>query len=244
MSRNDTDRIAAKASFRQLSFPQKLAHIWLYNKWFFILGAAALIAVGTFIHRELTKKEPVLYMAWVNTVVGSQLEEALGPGYVKAAALDPEKQEVLFYRELYLAEDDAMDAHRAAYAARIKLMASIEEKQLDLVLMSRAAWDILSGNGYLLELPGTLPLPAGMEALLRENAVIQQDNELEYLLNEAESHEVVTVQAANALELTELPLFRDAGFDQPVYLGVLVNSPRLDRCGEYLAYLLDAESEK
>ncbi|MBR6377699.1 MAG: hypothetical protein IKS05_08035 [Oscillospiraceae bacterium] len=241
MSRNDTDRIAAKASFRQLSFPQKLAHIWLYNKWFFILGAAALIAVGAFIHRELTKKEPVLYMGWVNTVVGSQLEETLGPGYVKAAALDPEKQEVLFYRELYLAEDDAMDAHRAAYAARIKLMASIEEQQLDLVLMSRAAWDILSGNGYLLELPGTLPLPADMEALLRENAVIQQDNELEYLLNEAESHEVVTVQAANALELTELPLFRDAGFDQPVYLGILANSPRLDRCGEYLAYLLDAE---
>lgn len=240
MSRNDTDRIAAKASFRKLSFPQKLAHIWLYDKWFIILGAAALIIAGGFLYRELTKKEPVLYMAWVNTVVGSELEETLGPGFVQAAGLDPDKQELLFYRELYLAEDDSMDAHRAAYAARIKLMASIDEKRLDLVLMSREAWDILSGDGYLLELPGNLPALPGLEALLRENTVILEDNELEYLLNEAETHEITTVQAANALELTELPLFRDAGFNHPVYLGILANSPRLERCGEYLEYLLNA----
>ena len=246
MRRSPEEKQAARAAFRALPPARKLEHIWIYDKWFILLGLAAVIILGSVLYRTLTRRDRVLSLAVLNTLTGSRLEQTLGPEYLTWAGLDPAKAEVQVLTDLYLSEDASAMSHEAAYASRIKLLAMIEGKELDLVLMNREAYDILSNSGYLLELDSLAPenpLPAGLAEQLAENRVIVSDNAIEYRLGEAEEYQVETRPARNAVPGSALPLLEQAGFDEAVYLGVIANTPRLPACLAYLRYLGDGTKD-
>ena len=139
-------------------------------------------------------------------------------------------------------KEDFKPGDRISYASKIRLFASLEGQKLDAVLMSRQAYDIMSQSGYLLPLPDLLStdpvLAKAAEPFITENAVILSDNNIEYLLNEADERETVTEDVPNALALNSLPLFE--AFEEPVYLGFAGNTPRKEACLKYLSYLLSA----
>ena len=164
------------------------------------------------------------------------MQEALCDEFVRASGGDTRTQTVYLYRELYLSGDPALVNHEYAYASRLKLLAAIDARQLDLVLMNREAYNLLSEGGYLLELSSRLD-SEGLRGFLTENRVILQDNSLDIALGEAETYQATAVQEANALEVTQFPLFRDAGFTDSVFLGVLPDSPRMSAALDYIAYL-------
>ena len=239
MRQSEAEKADIRAAYQKLSPLGKAEHIWIYYKWFIILGVVALVIVGATVHRILNRKDPVLYEGWINIAVGSELETTLDRGYLDWAELDAGKQEVRFYRNLFLLKETTTETHQSAYASRVKLMASIEQQSLDLVLMSREGYDILSESGYLLPLTEELAasLPSTARAGVAENTVVLEDNEIEYLLNEAEEHRVVTEQIPNAIDLSAAPRLRDAGFPETVYLGIIANSPRAEQCLDYVRYL-------
>ena len=72
-----------------------------------------------------------------------------------------------------------------------------------------------------------------------ENLVILEDNSIEYNLGEASEYLVVTESIPNALNLSTLPLFAQAGFSGEVYLGIIANTPRLSECEAYFAFLIE-----
>ena len=242
MKLSEKEKAAHRAAFQTMSLPEKLDHIYTYYKWPILLGIIALIILGSVVQRQLTKKEPLLYLALANVEVGEDLEDSLTGGFLRAVGADPRRQEVSLYRGLYLSDDSDTVNHQYAYASHIRVMGAVNAKKLDVMLMNREAYDLLSGSGYLLALTD---LPDGVDASLREriapyitaNDVILSDNAIEWELGEAESHEVVTETVENAIALNSLPLFENAGFDEPVYLGIAVNSPRLTECAQYTAYL-------
>ena len=100
--------------------------------------------------------------------------------------------------------------------------------------MNREAYDIFSRQGYLLELTS---LPNELSPFLTMNEVILSDNSVDYLLGNAEEEQVVTETVPNSLTVSSLPLFRDAGFDGDLYLGVVSNSSRQEEAAAYLRYL-------
>ena len=57
-------------------------------------------------------------------------------------------------------------------------------------------------------------------------------------LNEAQEYTAVTETVYNALELTQLSAFQEAGFSDSVYIGIIANTPRLAACQDYLDYLI------
>lgn len=247
MKRTKEEKASAREQFRQLSFRKKAEHIFIYYKWYILLGLVLLVILGSAIYRLATKKEPVLYLGLTNVSVGSELEQVLGADYLTYYGLDPRKTEVYLYLDLFLSEDAEGEAHKAAYASRVKLMASVNNQQMDILIMSRQAYDILSAQGYLLELPELLSeapaLSAAAAPLLTENAVVLEDNAIEWQLNEADEHVIRTEQMVNGLRITDLPRFVSAGFSEEVYLGVLANTPRRDACLTYLRYLMAAEAQ-
>ena len=238
----EQEKAANRAAFRAMSPAKKAEHIYTYYKWPILLGLLALIVLGSVLHRQLTKKEPVLYLGLLNVVVGEDLEARLTGDYLTAAGLDGRRREVYLYRDLYISEDADTLNHEYAYASKMKLTGAISAKKLDLALMNREACDILSQSGYLLDLSS---LPAGDDPALREtlspflteNEVVLSDNGLDLLLGNAEEAQRLTESVPNALAVGSLPLFRDAGFDEELYLGVLANSPRLEETAGYLRYL-------
>ena len=227
MSASPQERALRRDAFRKMNAREKLDYIFTYYKLPILLGVIALAVIGSAVHRQLTKKEAVLYAAFINVSVGESLEDTLTARFIARSGESVRKNEV---------------NHEYAYASRLKLLGAINARKLDLVLMNREGYDILSQNGYLMDLP---ELTAGNEALrqrlasyLTANTVILEDNAIEYNLNEAPSYESVTEDVVNALAVTDLPVFRAAGFPDAVYLGVIANSARTEWVLRYLDYLL------
>ena len=241
MKLSEKEKAAHRAAFRSMSLQEKLEHIFTYYKWPILLGLVALVILGSTVRRQLTKKEPVLYLGYANVEVGEDLEQRLTGDFLRVIGADTRRQEVALYRGLYLSDDADVLNHEYAYASQIKVMGAVNAKTLDVVLMNREAYDLLSARGYLLELTA-LPDEFGpaLRGCITSNAVILSDNAIEWQLGEAETHEVVTESVENGIALSSLPLFEGAGFDEPIYLGIIVNSPRLNEAMQYADYLFSS----
>lgn len=240
------ERAARKASFREMSLAGKADYIYTYFKLPILLGLIALYLVCSAVYRQMTKKEAVLYAAFVNVSVGDELESQLNEGFISASGADPRKAEVYLYRGAYLSDDPSAENHEYGYASKLKLMAAIEAKQLDIVLMNKEAYDICSQKDYLLEFPDLLPNSQYrfLEPNLTTNTVILEDNAIEYALREANRYQAVTEEVTNGIDVSTFPLFQKAGFSDPVYLGVVANSPRLPAVMQYISYLASMQADK
>jgi len=237
MSLSPDELAARQRALERMDGRERLRYIITYYGLPILLGAAALVILAATAYRQLTKRDAVLYAALVNVSVGEAAEDALTGRFLAWSGENPRRREVLLYRDLYLSDDASAVNHEYAYASRLKLLGAINAGRLDLVLMNREGYDILSRSGYLLPLTELLDGNAALTPYLTSNEVILEDNAIEYTLNEAADYEAVTETAANALALTDRPTLRDAGFSGAVYLGVIANSPRLDAVTRYLNYL-------
>ncbi|MBQ6248783.1 MAG: hypothetical protein IJJ88_01065 [Oscillospiraceae bacterium] len=249
MKLSPEEKAARKAAFRAMSPAAKADHIFTYYKWPIILGLITLLIVGTALHRKLTERQPVLYTALVNVAVGSDLQAGLTDGFLAASGYDANRVQVYLYADLYLSQDADTVNQQYAYASKMKVMGAVEAKKLDVVIMNREGYDLLSSNGYLMDLADLLVEKHGLAEngrlaalaapYLTENQVVLSNNLIEYQLNETESHVVATEAVANGLLLTELPAMQRAGITEPVYLGIIANSQRTDTAAAYMRYLLE-----
>jgi len=246
MKLSQKERDTLKASFREMSLAEKAEYIWAYFKLPIVLLVVAAAFLASTVYRQVTKKEVLLYTAHINVTVGEDLEARLIGNFVPVTGADPKKAEVSLDAGLYLSDDPSVENHEYSYASKLKLMASIEAKQLDVVLMNREGYDLVSQEGYLLDLDALLSsdesLYRQIEPYLTNNTVILEDNAIEYALNEAQRYHAVTEEAANGIDITSLPMFQEAGFSDHVYLGVIANSPRLPAVIQYIGYLAAANS--
>ena len=245
MKLSEQERSARKSAFHQMNSAQKLDYIITYYKFPILLGLIAIVILCSTIYRQFSKKEILLYAAYVNVAVGEDLDHALTSEFVGAVGRDKRQNEVYVYRGLYLSDDSSLANHEYAYASRLKLLGAINAKQLDIVLMNREAYDIFSQSGYLLELSpprlGDTELRQKLAPYLCDNTVVIEDNAVEYNLNEADVYQAVTEKVQNAVEVSSLPIFQAAGFSDPVYLGVIANSPRYSADLLFIEYLVTTE---
>lgn len=235
MKRSPEEIAALRESFRKMDTAHKAEYIYMYYKWFILLGLVALIILGNTLHRQLTKKDVTLYLGLANVSIGTELEQTVTVDFLEWLGQNPKKNEVLAYKGLYLSANASTEDHQYAYASKMKVMAAVNAQRLDVVLMNREAYDLLSRSGYLLPLA---ELPENLTPYLTENEVILEDNSIDVQLNNAEEYRIVTQTAVNGLNVSEFPLFRDAGFDGAVYIGFLANIPHYDTAVSYLEYLI------
>ena len=242
MKLSKDEKAARRAAFQAMPPAKKAEHILAYYKWPILLVLIALVVLGSVLHRQLTKKDPVLYLAMVNIAVGDKMEKHLTSDYLAVAGFNAQKKELYLYRDLYISENADTINHEYAYASKMKLSGAINAKKMDLVLMNREAYDILSRSGFLLELTSSVfendpVLYEGLLPFISANDLVLSDNGIEYQLGEAQTHEVETMSVQNAIEVTTIPLFAQAGFPESVYLGVIANSERLPACLRFIEYL-------
>ena len=147
------ERAARRTAFRQMNLADKADYLFTYYKLPITLAALALALVLSGVYRQATKKDVVLYAAYLNLSVGEDLDAQLNEGFLSASGYDPRKTEVYRYRALYLSDNPSEENLQYAYTSNLKLLAAASAGQIDLALMNREAYDILSRNGYLMELP-------------------------------------------------------------------------------------------
>lgn len=232
-------------SLNTLHGRKKIQHIFAYYKFPLIVLCIFLYFIGYNVHRHLTHKEVFLYTALVNVTVGEDLNRQLGEDFSAYLGMDASRYEPVLYTGLYLTDDELNAYHEYTYASRMKILAAIEGKMMDVVLMNQEAFDAFSQNGYLYDLDKLLSEhdPALRESLrqnLAKNVVILEDNADDCVLDASIPYTAVTEESFFGLDLSGAELIRQAGFEDTVYLGIVANSPRLDTVMAYLHYLTAA----
>ncbi len=221
---------------------KKLQHILFYYKFPLAALCFLLFFTGSNIYGQLTRKDVLLYTALVNVNAGETLAGQLGPDFTASLDADTSKYETQLYTGLYLTDDELNEWHEYTYASRMKILAAIEGKMMDVVLMNREAFDAFSQNGYLLDLDSFLAardpeLYRTLQSALVDNIVILEDNADDMALDDSLSYSAVTEEHRFGLDLSGSPYIGQAGFEDTVYLGIVANTPRADAVIAYLRYL-------
>ncbi len=239
MRLTDRERAENREALAKMNLSQRLDHIFEYYKFPLVLILIAAVALGSVLYYRFTRREALLYVAYANISMGDTLDRALSEDYPSAIGADPRKCEVRVYRNLYLSQDATVQNHEYAYASQLKVMAAMANRQLDVALMNREAYDILSSGGYLLPLEGFLKggLSERVSGSLVMNTVILSDNAIEHRLDESIPYRAETEAVANAILISAFPRFARAEFSGDVYLGVIGNSERTEAVLQYIDYL-------
>ena len=203
MKWTEAERAENREALARMTLPQRLEYIIEYYKFPLVLILIAVIALSSVIYYRITYKDTLLYLAYANIAVGDTLDSALDEGFTRSIGADPGKSEVKVYRNLYLSSDPSAQDHQYSYASRLKLMAAMTNKQLDVLLMNQEAYDIMSSGGYLLPLEKLLKqedsLLMRISGQLEKNRVILEDNEIDHQLDESVPYHAVTEKVTNAV---------------------------------------------
>ena len=231
-------------NLRTLHGRKKLQYIFDYYKLPLVILCIVLYIIGYSIHGHFTHKEVTLYTAFINVSAGETLTQTLSTDFLKSQGLSTSKNEVCVYSGLYLTDDENNPNHEYTYASRMKLLASIDGKLLDVVLMDKEAFDAFSQNGYLCDLDKLLSqespdLYETLKPYLVTNTHILKDNTMDLYFDESLTYEAETEEYPMGLNLSQSAFIRKAGFDGTVYLGIIANSPRAETAVSYLEYLYE-----
>ncbi len=221
---------------------KKIQYIWDYYKLPIVICLIFLYIISYTIYGRFSQKETLLYTGLVNVSASEQLTDELSLGFLDFLDVNSSKKELKLYTGLYLTDNPDSPNYEYTYASRIKTVASIDDEKLDVVLMNKEAFDAFSQNGYLYNMEELLrdTAPEAMtewEPYLVTKTVILEDNADEIMLDSSLSYQALTDEFPMGLLISQKGLFKEAGFGDDVYLGVLKNSPRVDMAIEYISYL-------
>ena len=231
-------------TFKALDGRQKLQYIWDYYKLPLAVFCIFLYVIGYILYGHFTHKETLLCTALVNVSAGEALTEQLNTGFLDFTGANRQKEQLELYTGLYLTDDENSPYHEYTYASRMKILASINNKELDVVLMNKEAFDSFSQNGYLCNLEELLAaedtaLYNQLKPYLITNTIILEDNSVDTVLDPSVAYEAVTEEYPVGLDLSQTGRVSKAGFDDAVYLGIVSNSLRKDAAVNYIRYLTE-----
>ncbi len=229
-------------TLRNLHGTKKLQYLWDYFKLPLLLLGILLYVVVYSCYRHFTDKTPILYTALVNVNAGETLTTQLGTDFLNATGADISHDTLRLYQNLYLTDDENNPYHEYTYASRLKLLAAIDDEQLDIVLMDREAFDAFSQNGYLCNIEALLSdtdasFYEAVKPYITDNIYIEEDNAFELQFDPSLTYSAVTKEYPMGLNFSEAKLIQQAGFDGDVYVGIIANSPRVETALSYLEYL-------
>ncbi len=200
---------------RSLHGRQRLRYIWDYYKLPLAVLCILIYIIGYIIYGQVTHKDTVLCTALINISAGEEFTSGLSSGYLDYLGEDPSENEVELMTGLYLTDNESDPNYEYTYASQVKVLASVNSRQLDVILMNGEAFDILSRNDYLCDLDNLL---SGIDPDLY-----------------SQTEEYITENTA--LNLSQAPLIQQTGFSGTVYLGIAANSEQKDEAAKYIKYL-------
>lgn len=195
---------------------KKLIYIWDYYK-FVIALLICLIVVSISIAIRLLTPNPSLYVGFVNIGVGADLKEKIITDY-------PSK--ILTYDNLVLTENTDADNVQYVFASQTKILSTIAGEEFDIVFLTEEALGAFGQNGYLLN----------MEDYMVTN-LPELSQKVSYVSNVDLSEESAK-EYPMAIDISNYEVIKAAKFTEPVYLGIIANTKRIEAVNQYINFLL------
>ena len=232
-------------TWRQLKGSAKLQYIWDYYKLPLFLAAVCIYAAVYLVWRNVTAEHPQLYLAYVNLEVGETLDQSLTEGFIAHLQPGDKRSSVKVMRGLALTDNLRQVDGSYVYASQVKILAAIENNQLDVVLMNQEAFDAFSQNGFLINLD-TFAKEYGLsrlESCFASNIEILSDNAADVIADPTTEYQSETISYPMGIDVSGFPLIQEAGFPDKVYLGIIANTERGGNAAAYVSYLAGSAAE-
>ncbi len=141
--------------FRELSFKQKLLHIWEYYRWHIIVPVFLVIcavSIGMGVYEN--SKDSLLYAVFINTQLTEKESTALMDEFIEYANLDMRGKRVTLDNTLYINQrkSDALSV-----SSNQKLLAMFTSIEMDVIVCDEANFSYYAAQDSFVELKEALP---------------------------------------------------------------------------------------
>lgn len=203
---------------------RKLIYIWDYYRFHIAFAIIGILVAITSIYKATHQIEPDLYVGFVNVTMGNDIRNYL---------IEEPTLEIGAYENLLLSDPSTGKNLEYTVASQTKILASIEAKQLDLVILDEDSFGAFSQNGYLLDI---------RDYVNNNCPSISSELEEYYVKNVDLTDESNPIEYYSGINLNANPKVKDAAFNGNIYLAIIKNTTRNDAVNKYLNYLLQGRS--
>ena len=209
-------------NLKPMTFSQKIDHLWTYYKYHLWILALFLIFAAAGITGIINAgKEVMISGVIVNVGISNKGYSYLSDEYADVLNIDKKQSVELTYVQF----TDPQSAENVSenYQAAMKIVAMISAKNLDYMIMDRAAMEFYMDQDIYMDL----------REMFSEEQLAQWASILIYAQPEG-----VEEMFPVAIDVSQLEFVKDTvSADGPVYLLFAANSPRITACKEFWEYL-------
>lgn len=213
-----------KNDMKDMTFKEKIAHLWDYYKWVAIVAVVLIVAtVSVVVSVTQNSKELAFGGAAVNLTISEDGMAYMKEDWFEAMGCDPKEQKIeldmLFVANLDMPTTDA----QAALTGITKITTMISGAQIDYVMADAYAIHYLCSGGSFSPLDAVLP--AELLAKFEGKLVELEDNGEKCLI---------------AIDISELPFVKKhiVSTDK-TYIAFPGNTPRTEETVAFLEYLMN-----
>jgi len=240
----DPENLNYKPDWKQMKPADRASYIWTYYKLPIVIAVIAVCLIIQAVTGYLRRTNDILFTGYANMVIPDDRIDLLTNGYIASIPSHGKRDSVSLTYLGYLSEEPTGLNPQEAFAAQMKVLATIEAGALDVVIMDQTAFDIFSINGFLQDLSSAdfdQAIPEQLRDKLIKNTVLIESNAAEAQFDPTVELHEVTEEQLLGVDLSGSPLFSDLTEDGNVYAGIITAPARLDESLSYIAYLLDAQ---
>lgn len=213
-----------KKDMENMTYGEKLNHIWTYYKWVLVVVLILIMAVSILL-ASIENKRTITLLSGIT--VNVQLSEE-GKAYLsedyKQLVGTGNKRETVVLSHTDIGDVKDPSAYESNYYAIMSLLALCANKEVDYLILDQAGFGTMLTQGAYLELDQVYT-PEELEAMGDDvvYAKLEEQNKT----------------AAVAIDITDTAFIQEnATVKDRVYFVYVINSPRVEACREFFDYLL------
>ncbi len=211
-----------KSDMANMTYQEKLIHIWTYYKWVLVVVLILIMAVSVLLASVQNKRKIMLLGGvTVNVQLSEEGKAYLSEDYLQIIGTGNKRETVaLSHTDI----DKVTNVYENNYYAVMSLLALCANQEVDYLILDQTGFEaMLIQQAYL-----------GLDQIYTPEELEAMGENVVYAQNKGED-----VPSAVAINITNIPFIqKNAQVKDTVYFVYVANSPRLEECRAFYEYLL------
>lgn len=219
-----------KKDMENMTYGEKLNHIWTYYKWVLVVVLILIMAVSVLL-ASIENKRTVTLLGGitVNVQLSEEGKTYLNEDYKQCVGTGNKREAVVLSHTEIGDVTNSASYNENDYYALMSLLALCANQEVDYLILDQAGFGAMLTQGAYLELD---------QVYTSEELEAMGDDVVYAKLEEQNK------TAAVAIDITDTAFIQEnATVKDRVYFVYVVNSPRVEACREFFNYLLDYKAK-
>lgn len=213
-----------KKDMENMTYGEKLNHIWTYYKWVLVVVLILIMAVSVLLAVIENKRQiTLLGGVTVNVQLSEEGKAYLNEDYKQIIGTGNKRETVV------LSHTDIEDVTNSAlyesnYYAVMSLLALCSNKEVDYLILDQTGFEAMLIQGAYL----------GLDQVYTPEELAEMGEDVVYAQNQDEE-----TPSAVAIDITDTAFIQaNANVKDKVYFVYVINSPRVEACRDFFDHLL------